>query len=205
MDTDFSLQILHGCQNGDESAARELYERFVNRLIGLARSRLSDKMQARVDAEDVVQSVYRSFFRNAQAGRYHIEHSGDLWRLLASITVNKVRDQVKRHSQKKRSVDREAAAAPGTPEGDSFERLITAEPSPEAAIMLIEELEHVMRKLDADRRVILQYRLQGHVVEDIAQLAGCSEQTVRRKLKRVEEYLEQRLNGSQVIRPNEKD
>lgn len=187
-----SLRLLLGCQEGDEEAAWQLYERYVRRLVGLARSRISEKLNARVDAEDVVQSVYRSFFRNAQEGRYELEQPGDLWRLLASITVNKVRDQAKRHTQQKRSVDREAGSMDTV--AVTFRSLITDEPSPEAALMLIEELEEVMSHLDESQRRILELRLQGHIVEDIASLAGCSERTVRRKLERIEAYLTGKLD-----------
>lgn len=190
-----SLRLLHGFQDGDEDAAWQLYERYVKRLVGLARSRLSEKLTARVDAEDVVQSVYRSFFRNAEAGRYDLEQPGDLWRLLASITINKVRDQAKRHTQQKRSVDRESGAADVERLAISFEALITNDPSPDAAMMLIDEVEQVMSELDESQRRILELRLQGHIVEDIAGLAGCSERTVRRKLERIESFLTARLEG----------
>lgn len=192
MTTD-SLRLLIGCQDGDEDAAWQLYERYVKRLVGLARSRISGKLNARVDAEDVVQSVYRSFFRNAQEGRYELEQPGDLWRLLASITVNKVRDQAKRHTQQKRSVDREAGSAEAV--AVTFQSLIADEPSPEAALMLIEEVESVMNQLDESQRQILELRLQGHVVEDIASLAACSERTVRRKLERIEAFLTEKLDS----------
>ncbi|MFP6765753.1 MAG: sigma-70 family RNA polymerase sigma factor [Planctomycetaceae bacterium] len=195
--TSESIRLLLDCQDGDESAAWTLYERYVKRLVGLARSRLSRKLTARVDAEDVVQSVYRSFFRNAQAGRYELEQSGDLWRLLASITVNKVRDQAKRHTQQKRTVDRESAINDSELPIESFGSLIADEPSPEAAAMLIEEIGQVMTQLDKSQREILELRLQGHIVEDIAAAVHCSERTVRRKLDRIENFLTGRLESGQ--------
>ena len=65
---------------------------------------LSDRMRRRVEPEDVAQSVYRSFFRKAEDDRYVLEKSGDLWKLLAAITVSKVRGQVEFHTAKKRGV-----------------------------------------------------------------------------------------------------
>lgn len=64
-------------------------------------------MQQKLDPEDVVQSAYRSFFRHAQGGRYELKRSGDLWRLLAAITMNKVKGQVEFHRAAKRSIDQE--------------------------------------------------------------------------------------------------
>ena len=61
-------------------------------------------MRRRVEPEDVVQSVYRSFFQKAEADRYVLEKTGDLWKLLATITVSKVRGQVEFHTAQKRGV-----------------------------------------------------------------------------------------------------
>src|SRR5262245_31380615 len=77
-------------RGGDESAAEELFRRYCGRLTALARSRLSQALAARVDAEDVVQSAYRSFFRLARGGDVVLRASGDLWRLLVRITLRKV-------------------------------------------------------------------------------------------------------------------
>ncbi len=43
----------------------------------------------------------RSFFFNAADNRYTIEHSGQLWGLLATITINKVRTQAAFHNAQK--------------------------------------------------------------------------------------------------------
>ena len=87
---DDSLALLERWKAGDGSAADEIFSRYMQRLAGLARHRLSDKMQRRVDPDDVVPSADRSFFRPAQDDRYELKRSGDLWRLLAAITMNKV-------------------------------------------------------------------------------------------------------------------
>jgi len=71
---------------GDQDAAQEIFDRYFQRLIGLAHSRLSEKLGRKVDADDIVQSALRSFFVRSQEGQYAIERSGDLWKLLAVIT-----------------------------------------------------------------------------------------------------------------------
>src|SRR6516162_8959719 len=99
-----SANLVARWQQGDQQAALELFERFAERLIALARSRLSAQVARRLDAEDVVQSAYRSFFEGARDGRYAIHHSGDLWRLLAAITLHKTKHQARHHHAAKRSV-----------------------------------------------------------------------------------------------------
>jgi len=177
---------------GDSQAAGEIYERYVHRLVALARSRISMRLSRRVDAEDVVQSVYRSFFTHAQNGRFVFERSGDLWRLLSSITINKVLRQVQKHQRQKRDIGREqhmlnAEGEPVQPD------VATSDPSPAEALIIIEELETVMENLSERHRVVLEHRLQGASVGEIANKAGCAERTVRRVLESVRDLLEKRL------------
>jgi RNA polymerase sigma factor (sigma-70 family) len=189
---EISIQLMNRYRNGDELAADEIYGRYVARLIGLASKRISEKFQQRVDAEDVVQSVYRSFFIRAGDGQFEIRRSGDLWRLLAAITVNKVRKKARFHKQQKRSADNELAI-------DDYilnsVHLAAGDPGPEEAISLDEELSVVMTSLDDEGRMILEMRLQDHDLEEIARRVGRSQRTVRRKLDKVRAQLENRLWG----------
>ena len=47
---------------GSESAARELFDKYCERLMKLARRRIGQRMTSRIDPEDVLQSAFRSFF-----------------------------------------------------------------------------------------------------------------------------------------------
>ena len=188
-----SVRLLSKFRNGDSAAAEALYHRFVSRLIGLAKKRLSHKLARRVDAEDVVQSVYRSFFARAQEGEYRIERAGDLWRLLAAITVNKVLRQAEFHGQQKRAVGRETSSDNLE---DSFRRCteyFAVDPGDEEAVAVAEELESLMSELPERDRTILEFRLNGVDVGEIARQIGRSEWTVRRSLNALQEQLERRL------------
>src|SRR5262249_2867338 len=99
--------LLARWRDGDQSAAHDLFQRYASRLNGLARSRLSSRLASRVDAEDIVQSVYRSFFARACEGQYELARGGDIWRLLVAITLHKLSDEVRRNTAGKRAVDHE--------------------------------------------------------------------------------------------------
>lgn len=185
-----SGDLLARWRNGDQQAATELFRRYADRLIALARSRLSSKLTQRVDPEDVVQSVYRSFFADARAGRYELERGGDLWQLLVTLTLHKVQHQVERSTAQKRTVERERYFG----SEDSLQAL-AREPSPLAALVLADQLEQLMSQLDTLQRPVLEMRLQGHNLEAIAAATHCSEATVRRILDRVKEQL-QRWHGA---------
>jgi RNA polymerase sigma factor (sigma-70 family) len=186
-----SLQLVARWRTGDQQAASELFHRYSDRLVSLARSGMSAKLSQRIDPEDVVQSVYRSFFLNARDDRFDLQRGGDLWRLLVAITLHKLQDQVERHLAKKRSVKVELSfgheAALHGIQADVFSR----DPSPIEAVGLAEELEQVMcQQLPLHRR-ILELRLQGHNHEEIAADTRCSQRTVIRVLKRIKQQLEQ--------------
>jgi RNA polymerase sigma-70 factor (ECF subfamily) len=190
MNDELSVDLMARWRTGDQQAAAELFRRYAQRLVALARSRLSDRLAQHLDPEDVVQSAYRSFFADTRAGRYDLQGGGKLWQLLVLITLHKLQDQVDRFSAQKRSVQREV------PLGDS-DRLLAVEahmrdhePSPVEAVALAEELEHVMRQLEPLQRRMLELRLQGYRLEEIAADTQRTERTVRRVLERVKDMLE---------------
>jgi RNA polymerase sigma-70 factor (ECF subfamily) len=186
-----SAELVVRWREGDEQAADELFRRYAGRLLALAQSRLSNKLALRVDAEDVVQSVYRSFFMHARAGRYVFERSGDLWKLLVAITLNKVRGQAEYHAAEKRDVARDQ---PVSEQGGDWQGMsvsvLTRQPTPAEAAALADELELVMRRLDAPQRRMFEMRLQGYSLEEIAAECGCSIRTVKRGLSHIRKELE---------------
>lgn len=187
-----SWWLLENYRTGDQRAATEIFRRYVDRLTVFARARLAPRIAARVDADDVVLSAYRSFFLRARDGRLSLDRSGDLWRLLVAITLNKVRRQVAFERAQKRSVDRE-------------QRLDTSElaepaalgslrsPGAAEALAAADELESVMAQLPPFKRRLLEMRLGDCPIPEIAAETGRSERTVRRALAELQRLLERRL------------
>lgn len=188
-----SLHLLNQWKAGDQDAAEEIFSRYMNRLIGLAKSRLSEKMKSRVDPEDIVQSAYRSFFRHAQDDRYELRRSGDLWRLLAAITINKTMGQVEFHTAAKRSIDQEGELTAESVSHLVAHIAVSREPSVEEAVALTDEIEVLLAMLQPNERSILELRLQGKSSEQIAEELQCSPRTVRRTVERVKKSLSDRL------------
>src|SRR6266542_4997008 len=60
-------ELVRRLRTGDDTLADELFQRYARRLIGLARTHLDSHLRQKVDPEDVVQSVYKSFFRRLEA------------------------------------------------------------------------------------------------------------------------------------------
>jgi RNA polymerase sigma-70 factor, ECF subfamily len=190
-----STRLLARWRAGDQEAATELFHRYSMRLVALVRGRLTAKVSPRLDAEDVVQSVYRSFFAASRAGRYELQRGGDLWQLLVTIALHKMQNQVRRNRRAKRSIDREH----GFGTEDSFLSLGTAAaasyPAPEEAMALVEELELLLSRLKPIERRVVEMRLQGGKLEEIAAATQRSERTVCRILDGVKGYLREASPG----------
>jgi eukaryotic-like serine/threonine-protein kinase len=186
-----SLLLLEQLQQGDDGAAEALFARYFERLTALARSRLSRRLASRTDPEDIVMSVYRSFFIGARMGRFTVSRGGDLWRLLASITKHKLLREIRYHEADRRSVDIES---PLDPNGEGRFPGRQLDPSPYAAAALAEEVEWVLAQLDPFGRRVLELRLQGAQLAEIGLDTGRSERTIRRILARARQLLAQRFD-----------
>lgn len=188
-----SLVLLERYRDGDDLAADDLFSRYFVRLTSLARSRLSPRLAGRVDPEDIVQSVYRSFFVEAREGRYRLGRGGDLWRLLAAITKHKVLRQVRHQGAARRSVEVELPVDQVDAQRMRVRRL---DPTAEDAAELADELERLFSLLDPSGRRVLELRLQGLQISEIAEDTGRSERTVRRSLARIRELMAGRLDDA---------
>src|SRR5258708_31897584 len=68
-----------------DEAARHLWDRYFDRLVGLARSRLRAVQRGAADEEDAALSAFDSLCRGVTAGRFpRLDGREDLWRLLAT-------------------------------------------------------------------------------------------------------------------------
>lgn len=187
---DHSGELLARLERGDLTAADDVVERYASRLLALARSRLSARIARRIDAEDVVQSTYRSFFVRAQDGQFTAEREGDLWRLLATITLHKLSRQVRHHQAAKRSMNREAVAGDGN--AVDLAQLVDREPSAADVVTVAEEVHWLLSQFEPLERQAIELRLQGQTFEEIAAGVGRSERTVRRWLSDAGEILQRR-------------
>jgi RNA polymerase sigma-70 factor (ECF subfamily) len=176
-------------QAGDQKAARELFDRYVDRLLNLARRRLGQRLAQRVDAEDIVQSVFRTFFGRAREGQFHVEENDDLYKLLVRITLHKTLRQAAYHRAAKRDMNLETTQA-----DDARDHLLEAldrGPTPEAASAFMDQLEHVLSELGPKDRQIIDLRLQGYNNVEIAEKLGVSDRSIRRLLERLRGQAEQ--------------
>ncbi len=179
---------LDALRAGDEEAARQLFDRYAEQLVLLARKRISQRLASRIDAEDIVQSVFRTFFHRARQGQFQLADPDDLVKLLARITVHKTLKQVAYHSRAKRDAGQEAG------KGNAEELLLTVcagEPTPEEAATFLDQLEHFLDGLGSEDRQILALRMEGYGTSEVAEKMGISARKVRRLMERIRGQAEQ--------------
>jgi RNA polymerase sigma factor (sigma-70 family) len=186
-----SAELLNAVRRRDSAAEEALFARYVPQLQMLVRSRLSTKIARRVDGEDVVQSAMQSFFVRAADGEFSVDQSGDLWRLLATITLRKLAKANETHRAAKRDAGREFVSRSTEAEMDW---LRSREPTPADATAAAEELFWLMRQIPGANRQALQLRMQGFELAEIAERLQCSERSVRRWLDEARELMQGRLD-----------
>lgn len=163
----------------DSGAAREIWERFFERLLPLARARLRSLPDRVVDEEDILVSVFDLFFRAARDGRFaRLNDRDDLWQILLMLTDRKVADVYRRNRTLKRG-----GTLIGREEADLHE---LADPalSPEFLTAFNDHLLRALQRLDDEViRAVALLKLQCYSNQEIAEQLKMGLSSVERKLR----------------------
>ena len=166
---DHTLLALIG--RGDREAVAELYQRYAGRLTSFVASRTSGLY----DADDVVQSAFRSFIRTADKGHYDLPDGEDLWGLLVVIALNKVRSRGRYAAARKRATAEAVQADEAGRDED-----------PSGVI----DLWDALKRLPPVERELVELRAAGLEVDEIALRVGRSKRTVERQLRACRQTLD---------------
>jgi RNA polymerase sigma-70 factor, ECF subfamily len=173
--TDASL--LRRFRRGEEDAATQLYLRYADRLRALANAQASPDLKQRVDPDDIVQSVFRTFFRRVSLGQYDVPPGEELWKLFLVIGLNKVRAAGAHHRAAKRDVRQTAG-------GEAFEQAAAEAASDENALTVLRlVIDEVLGTLPPSHREMIELRIAGHEVAELATRTGRSKRSVERILQ----------------------
>lgn len=175
-ESDFSL--LGRYRRGDDNAATELYLKYAARLTQLARSKTSDQLRLQVDSEDIVQSVFRTFFRRAADGQYNIPEGDQVWRLLLVISLNKIRSLATFHRADKRDIQKKI-------NGESAQAILLLQTGDDSAALsaLQFTIDEVLSMMPRDYREIIDLRIAGYGVSEISTRTGRAKRSVERILQ----------------------
>jgi RNA polymerase sigma-70 factor (ECF subfamily) len=180
--------LLRRFRGGQPDAATDLYLRYAERLRALAAGQCAPDLAPRMDPDDIVQSVFRTFFRRAARGQYDVPEGGDLWKLFMIIALHKIRSAATFH----RAAKRDVRTTTGLTDGSTGQHL--AAPDEMALSTLRMVIDELLGALTPSMRAIVELRVEGHEVEEIARRTQRSRRSVERALH------EFRLRLSPLIR-----
>jgi hypothetical protein len=113
MDSSSVTTWLYGAAAGDSLSAQKLWERYLDRLVGLAADRLRNSPKRLADEEDLALRVFDEFLRKARQGIYpRLASREDFWQIVVQIAERRLH-QIRQAWADLMPAD--GAAQPGTP------------------------------------------------------------------------------------------
>ncbi len=178
-------ELLAAYRAGDPSATEALFERYYSRLIELIRREMGWHSLGIEDSADIALSALRSFFEELKQSKIVIPPQSDLWPLLVTIALNKIRNKGRFWTRQRRDRRRETELSDDPLEGGV---------SPDDVVALKEVVELLLASFPERRRRILELTLQGYPVKEVAELVGSTERTVYNTRRGASVILERMLS-----------
>lgn len=173
--------LLPRLRAGDREAVAALYQRYADRLRRLTQGRHQAALASRFDADDIVQSVFRTLLHDLEGKMYVVPDGAHLWRLLVAVALNKLRARGAFH----RAACRDARQTRG---GDALGQLAERRPADDTAFLDL-TVRETLDRLPRPLRDIARLRLAGHEVAEVARQLGRSKRTVERLLQECRQEL----------------
>lgn len=190
---------------GDSAAASRIWHHYFDRLVRSVRARVSGQNRAVSDEEDIVVSVFNSFYQAAEDGRFpDLSDRDDLWRLLLRMAARKIVDKRRHDLRQRRGGQIMLHSLDHAQDDGKIMEVIGDEPSPEMVLMMQESVEKFFSHLGVGQlRDLAGAKLEGYSNAELAERFGCSERTIERRLHLIREKLQQELVESNEHPPEE--
>jgi len=173
--------LIRRVQARDELAFREIVERYQSKVFSIIYGILRNHN----DAEDIAQQVFSKIYFSVR----NFDFRSSLLTWIYKITVNECYDYLRKKRVRKLVYESDFSA-------EDAQRMETSEPAVDAAVPTDKRLAQrdlVMKLLSKvskqDRTLILLKEVEGHSVEELAQMTGLNENTIKVKLFRTRQKL----------------
>ncbi|MCO8123953.1 ECF-type sigma factor [Stieleria sp. TO1_6] len=190
---------------GDSNAANRIWQHYFDRLVRSVRARLYGQNRAVSDEEDIVLSVFDSFYNAAEGGRFpDLSDRSDLWRMLLRMSARKIVDKRRHDQRQRRGGNVKVLSLNQTDDDDNLIEALGDEPSPEMVMMMQESVEQIFSHLGVGQlRDLAVAKLEGYSNAELAGRFGCSERTIERRLHLIREKCQQELFEDNEHSPKE--
>ncbi|MFL5331521.1 MAG: RNA polymerase sigma factor [Gemmataceae bacterium] len=177
--------LLFRFRRGQGQAATAIYLRYAHRLRGLVDKQKGADLAGRLDADDIVQSVFRTFFRRAAAGHYDVPEGDELWKLFLVIGLNKLRSAATHHRAAKRDIRRTTSPSDAA--------TVASKDDDVALTVLQMVIDDVLSRLPVGHRRFVEMRIEGHEIADISRETGRARRSIERVLQEFRDRLRREI------------
>jgi len=200
-ENDETAKLVKLAKNGDVQALNDLFARYNQLMIEVARRRIGPRLRLKEEPDDLAQTTFREATRDFANYEYRGESS--LVRWLMQILQNKIRDKAEFYGASKRDSTRERGMQVQAQDADSV--YILEPPSPDLSVTSqvsrgenYERLRHALAELSPEHReAITLVFFQGMQLREAGELmGGKTEDAVRMMLRRAEMKLGEMLKSS---------
>lgn len=178
---DEEAALVQRVQAGDELAFREIVERYQSKVFSI----IYGILRNRNDAEDIAQQVFAKIYFSI--GSFDFRSSLLTW--IYKITVNECYDYLRKKRVRKLVYESDFS------EEDVQRMRNTEQPGDQARAVdtVLAQRDLVMKLLgkvsEEERALILLKEVEGHSVEELAQMTGLNQNTIKVKLFRARQKL----------------
>ncbi len=195
-------RLIKNVRQGDEAAAQELWNKYSERIVEVARRSLKDSSRRVQDEEDVAVIAFKSLLAGITAGRFpELDHREQLWRLLMVITTRKAAAAIEKdHRQKRGGGDVRGDSAVMNQENEGsvlggFDGLASQKPSPDIAAVMADQTQKLLASLpDETAQRVAALKIEGFTHQEIADKLKINTRTVERRLKQIRELWQKILS-----------
>jgi DNA-directed RNA polymerase specialized sigma24 family protein len=185
-----------GALDTSEFADLKLHNQYASRLLAFVRKRIPNALRAILDAEEVVQMTFLTYFRGIQQQNLVDPENGDLWPLLVAICRRKMMESLQWHQRGKRfALGQVSLSAPESPSSPAIQ-LPNSDHTASRKYRIGEVHHRAQQQLSQREREINDARMQGLSDEELQEQFDCCERTIRRAVRRFQELMEYELRRS---------
>ncbi|MGI9470570.1 MAG: ECF-type sigma factor [Rubripirellula sp.] len=182
--------LLSRVRDGDDQAIAKLWEDYYQQLVRIAAKRLPGNLKRTGDEEDIALSAFHSFIAGIRQDQFpDLRGRDNLWGLLITLTGRKVHAHLRFQTRQKRgggSVRGESVFMDpsGDQKGGGIGGVTGGNDAADIQTELAEECERLLNQLDDEQlKQIAVMRMDGFLVDEIAQRLELSKRAVERRLQ----------------------
>lgn len=203
--------LMQRVRKGNEEAAQQLWERYADQIVDVARRSLKNSSRRVQDEEDVAMIAFKSLLAGITSGKFpELDHRDQLWRLIMVITTRKAAAVIEKDHRQKRGggeVRGDSAVMQRDPEevgsgegsgAGGFDRLTSEKPAPDIAAIMADQMEQLLLSLpDETAQQIAALKMEGFTHEEIAKRIDVNTRTVERRLRQIRELWQRIMDDNE--------